>query len=165
MKKIILITFSFLLILSGCIKKSPEVTPVTTGLNFNAEISYLDNTYEYSVKIDENANLEMTDSSDNEIKYFFSGDKLTVSFGDISHETDISTLNNGLIIDLLYSVMNSIRKNGEDIISDGKNYYINGSTEKYKYTCFYGQTGLPIKITESNFAVTVIIKNAVITTG
>lgn len=162
MKIIILLVVSFLIFLSGCTNTCPEVTPVTTGLKFNAEISYLNNTYKSNVKIDENGNLEMSTDSAPQIKYFFSGDKITLTHNEISHETEISSLQNGLTLDFLYSVFKSLSKSGEKTLTDKDKYYIKYDTEKYKYTCFFGMSGLPIKITESNFGITVLIKDATI---
>ncbi len=163
MKKIVFLVLSSLIILSGCKNTSPEVTPVTTGLKFNAEITYLDKIYNYNVKIYENGNLEMSTDSVPKVKYFFSGDKITLNHNSISHETEISSLQSGLNLDFLYSVFKSLSKMNNKTNTNSENYYIKGDTGKYKYTCFFGMSGLPIKITEQDFGLNVAIKNVSIT--
>ena len=159
MKKVLFTAIFLLLFLSGCKTKSPEVIPITTGLKFNAQIFYLGNNYEYNVVIDSNSNCEITDNSTN-IKYYFQGSKLTIEYNGISHETD--SLSDKLPLDLIYSVFNSINHSTAKPITENNNCYIKSADEKYSYTCYFGMSGLPVKIEESNFPVTVDIKNCTI---
>ncbi len=159
MKKIICLIFIILLSFSGCAKKSPEVTPVTTGLKFNAQIISGEQKLNCSVKIDTNGNMQM---KTDQIEYLFSGNTVTLNYSDISHKTEISALPKNTYTDLLYIIFNSVSKSGKCVISDDKEYYISNSTDKYKYTCFFAETGVPLKIEEKNFGITAIITGSVI---
>lgn len=159
MKKIICLIFLILLSFSGCAKKSPEVAPVTTGLKFNAEITNSEQKLNCSVKIDANSNMQM---KIDQIEYLFTGNTVTLNYGDISHQIEISSLPENTLTDFLYSVFNSVSKSDKNVMSDGEEYYISSSTDKYEYTCFFAQTGIPLKITEKNFGITVFISKATI---
>lgn len=152
----------FIIFITGCKTKSPEVTPVTTGLEFVSEIKYLNEIHKYKVNIDRNGNMEMRSMLSPNIDYLFTGGKVTVTFDSITHETELSTLSNKLTIDLLYSVFNSVSKDKTAVYNKEK-HYIKGNTNKYFYTYTFGMTGLPIKITEENFGVTVMITDCSIT--
>ena len=160
MKKIICLIFLILLSFSGCAKKSPEVTPVTTGLKFNAQITSGEQKLNCSVKIDANGNMQM---KIDQIEYLFSGNNVTINYADISHKTEISALPKNTYTDLLYIIFNSISKSGKSVISDDKQYYISNSTDKYEYTCFFAKTGIPLKIEEKNFGIIATITGSVIT--
>lgn len=160
MKKILIIVFCISFFIQGCKTKSPAVTPVTTGLEFIACISYQNENYQYNVKISQNGITEIETAFEPKITYLFTGGKLTISYNDISHETEIQEINNKLPIDLIYSVFNSLSHTKTDPAFKNDNCYIKGNTEKYSYICHFGMSGLPIKITESNYGITVIIKNA-----
>ena len=159
MKKLLIIIL-LLFSIQGCKTKSPAVTPVTTGLEFIADISYQSDRYEYNVKINKNGITEIKSTFEPQITYLFTGGKLTISHNDISHETEIQEINNKLPIDLIYSVFNSLSHTKTDPAFKNDNCYIKGNTEKYSYICHFGMSGLPIKITESNYGITVTIKNA-----
>ena len=79
MKKLIycLVLASILVLNTGC-KKSSDVTAVTTGLSFIAQISYEDSTMECSTVINEDGATEITVIKPSDI----SG--LTVSFASVS---------------------------------------------------------------------------------
>lgn len=160
MKKTICLLFCVLLSFSGCTKKSPEVTPVTTGLRFNAQLKSSEQNLNCSVKIDANGNMTM---KIDKIEYLFSGNTVTLSYGEISHQTELSAFPKSTFADLLYAVFNSISKSGKSVVSNGEKYYISNSTEKYDYTCFFAQTGIPLEIKEKNFGITAVITGAVIT--
>ena len=159
MKKLLIIIL-LLFSIQGCKTKSPAVTPVTTGLEFIADISYQSDRYEYNVKINKNGITEIKSTFEPQLTYLFTGGKLTISHNDISHETEIQEINNKLPIDLIYSVFNSLSHTKKDPVFKNDNCYIKGNTEKYSYICHFGMSGLPIKITESNYGITVTIKNA-----
>lgn len=165
MKKIILTFILITVFLSGCSKmqKSPAVTAVTTGLSFNAEISTDDGVYNYSVKINKNGDTEMesinTDGSAY-INYLFAGDNVTYKYGNLEYKTTIFSLNENTAADLIHLVFKNITEEKRPIEYNNEQYYIKGDTKKYKYTVFIGGSGIPLKITEENKNITVLIKNA-----
>ncbi len=159
MKKIICLFFLILLSFSGCAKKSPEVTPVTTGLKFDALLTNGEQKLNCSVKIDVNGNMEM---KVDQIEYLFSGNTVTINYADISHQTELSALPENTLADFLYVIFNSISKSGKGVVSDDKKYYISNITDKYEYTCFFAKTGIPLEIEEKNFGVNAVITGAVI---
>ena len=59
-----------------------------------------------NAKINKNGITEIKSTFEPQITYLFTGGKLTISYNDISHETEIQEINNKLPIDLIYSVFN-----------------------------------------------------------
>lgn len=163
MKKIFcLILCLCFIILSGCNKKSSGVTAVTTGLSFTADVSFFDIKTTYNIKISENGEMEAESVSGNTsgMKLKCLDEIIEVSFKGLSYSTNISALPDGVISEFIYSAF----KNADTttVFSKDKQYYINGENEKYSYKIYLGQTGLPLKIEETEKGITVIIKNATV---
>lgn len=158
MKKFIcLMLCPLFLLISGCNKKSSDVTMVTTGLLFTAKLSLNGENYEYSVKITKDGNTEITSLKTN-ISYIFKGNNLTVKYGDLEYKTSLLSIPNGTFADLIHTVMKSAEN--QKVYLENDVYFVNVKTEKYDCTIFLGQSGLPIKLTENNTGITVQICNA-----
>lgn len=147
---------------TGCNKKSSDVTAVTTGLSFTAEISYKNNTVSYSVTIFDNSDTEIKTLSDSlsGLCYTFSGETVTVSYNGLEYNIPISSLPEGIITDFLYSVFCTVKENNSAVMSENDEYYISDRNEKYSFKIYLGETGLPLKIEDSENGITAIIKNA-----
>lgn len=148
--------------LSGCNNKSSEVTAVTSGLKFTAHTTYLEENYEYHITVTENGEMltEVFDKEKNTIlTAHFSDENVTLRYSDLEYKTEISALPQGLIIDFFYSVFCDTATKKDNVLFQNDQYLISGSTDKYKYKMFLGQTGIPIKITEENLSITAVLKN------
>ena len=164
MKKIFLALISLCLVFSGCngYNKSSVVTAVTTELSFVAKLSYGENTYDYSVLIKENGITEMkylSKSGETGTDYIFQNDSVTYSYNGLSYKTDMSAMPNSSVSDFIYTVFKETEKQKNNVSYKNQEYYINGETDKYKFKITLGQTGLPIKITDSKMGISVTIKN------
>lgn len=164
MKKTFLLLMSFCLIFSGCngYNKSSDVTVVTSGLSFIAKLSYLDNNFDYSVIINENGETEIkyiSKSGDTGTDYIFKNDTVIYSHNGLEYKTDISAIPDSSTADFIYTVFKEAENIKNNVIYKNQQYYINGETKKYKFKIFLGQTGLPIKITDSKMGISVIIQN------
>lgn len=160
MKKIFCIVFSFILIfISGCNKKSSDVTAVTTGLSFTAKINHNDILTVYDVIINDNGDLTLTTISGNNegLIINFRDNKAILNFNGLTCETDISSLPEGIIADFLYSIF----QNAENtpVYLEDEEYYISGETAQYQYKIHLSKMGLPIKIEDNKNNISVIIKN------
>ncbi len=162
MKKIFLILLSLCLVCSGCsgYKKSSAVTAVTSGLSFTAKLSYDGKNYNYSVKIDKNGTTEIKNISANEktgTDYIFENGTVTYKYNKLSYKTNISDIPQSSVADFIYTVFKETESKRNNVSYKNEEYYIKGETDKYKFTVYLGETGLPIKITDTKMDVLVII--------
>lgn len=160
MKKVLCIIFSFTLIfISGCNKKSSDVTAVTTGLSFTAKINYNNVLTVYDVIINDDGNLTLATVSGNNkgLIINFSNNKASLNFNGLTCETDISSLPEGIIADFLYSVFQNARN--LPVYSEDEEYFIQGEKSRYQYKIYLSKMGLPIKIEDNKNGISVIIKN------
>lgn len=165
MKRIFLILLTFCLVFSGCsgYKKSSAVTAVTTGLSFIAKLSYEDGNYDFSVKIDEKGITEIKNISNEEkvgTDYIFEDGTVTYRYNELSYKTNINSIVESSVADFIYTVFKETENKRNNVSYKNEKYYIKCETDKYKFTIYLGQTGLPIKITDTKKGVSVIIKNA-----
>lgn len=164
MKKIICIILSLCFLTAGCseYKKSSAVTAVTTGLSFTAKLSYGGNTYNYSVKIDENGVTEMKNIPAKEkagTDYIFENNTVIYKYNELSYKTDINSMFDGSVADFIYIVFKETEAQRNNVSYKNEEYYIKAETPKYKFTVYFGETGLPIKIIDTKKGLSVIIKN------
>ena len=166
MKKIFCVFLALILFLisSGCENKAEQISAVTKGLSFNAEVTYNGSIFLYFVDIDQNLTTQIEALENGEksgFKTVFSDEGIVFKYNDLEYKTSSASLPDGIITDFIYSVF----KNAEEataIASDSGNASITDKTDKYSFVLTVGATGLPIKIEEKNFGISVIIKNAAI---
>lgn len=145
MKKLFL-CLSLLLTLvlnTGCTKKSPEVTAVTTGLKFTLETNLQNTDYCYDVEIDQNGKITAVAIMPKKIKglkFTLEKDKATAEFKGLKTEIEVG---DG-IIPQFHKILEDIRQNGKAYNSEGQ-HKINGKSP-VNYCLFVAQTGLPLKL-------------------
>ena len=148
-----------LIFLCGCTKPISQ-TAILNNLQFDAEISSNDEKHNFFVSVNENGDTEMVCTDDLNISgtaFKFSQNGLTVSYNKLEYKTDINSLPDGINLDMLYCIFKNTKT--DRLKSENDLFFINGNTEKYKYKIYFGQTGLPIKIEEENFNISVLLKN------
>ena len=162
MKKL-LISFLVLIIplsFCGC-NKSDKVTAVTSGLVFDAETEYKENRFNYFVHIHSDGTTEtelLNNGESTGIKTVISKNIVTLSVSGLEKQTTLTSLPDGIILDFFATCFQDAKKRDVKTIND--TFYTEGETDKYDYKIILGATGLPIKIEESNFGISVNIKNA-----
>ncbi len=155
MKKILCVIFMFLLV--GC-TSTAKVKPITRGLSFTAEMTYYNEYYEMAIDIAKDGNTKIMLTQPEELAdlvFEFKDGKVTTTFKGINCEMDDSykTAAVGFII--------SAFKNQEQTVYKNKNqFYTNGKCDGGEYTLYIAETGLPLKICDSNNRFEIIIKNA-----
>lgn len=161
MKKLIycLVLASILVLNTGC-KKSSDVTAVTTGLSFIAQISYEDSTMECSTVIKKDGATEITVIKPSDISGLtvsFDG-STSLTYKGITHKLNgtLPTKNN---INLIYDIFSNAQNLKSNVIKKGDGYILKGKTDFTNYEMLLGGSGLPIKITTSD-GIEIIIKNA-----
>ena len=164
MKKTFLVLICFCFIFTGCkgYNKGPDVTVVTSGLSFVAKLSYMKNIYDYSVIIDKNGKTTInyiSKSDEPGTDYIFEDDTVIYSYNGLEYKTDISAIPDNSIADFIYTVFKECKNIQNKVYFKNQEYYIKGETDKYKFKMVVGQTGLPIKITDSKMGISAIIKN------
>lgn len=163
MKKFSLILISFCLLFTGCngYNKSSAVTVVTTELSFIAKLNYMNNSFDYSVTINENGDTAMkyiSNSGEIGTDYIFQKDTVTYCYNSLEYKTDISSIPSSSVADFIYIVFREIDGLKNNVCYKNQQYYIKSETDKYKFKIILGQTGLPIKITDSQKEISVEIK-------
>ena len=163
MKKIFILVLCFTCF-CGCKVKSPNVTAVTTGLSFSAEMLIDGVKYKYDTEILQDGSIKMAATEPENIKDLIisiSQGKIKACYKGLEYNTDIGELPNGVVIDFLYCVFTDINSNNKKVSVKEDEFYIKGNTEKYDYTVAFGQSGLPLKIIDKS-GIDIIIKNACI---
>ncbi len=162
MKKLIFLILILSLLFCGCSAEKSNVEAITSGVSFDAEITYNNETHKYSAKIN-NGNetaLKSLSSSLPDFSLEFSGETVNISYDTLSYKTELSALPEQYKADFIHSVFLDASKEKNEVLSQNNSFFLAGDTEKYKYKIYFGLSGLPIKITESNFNITAILKNA-----
>ncbi len=161
MKKLTLIIISVALLLSGCKEKS-DIKPITSGVAFVAEISYNNETYEFSVEINKGneTTLKSLSSSLPDFSLVFSGENVLINYNSLNYQTKINALPDDFKVDLIHSVFLDASKNKANVLTQNDLFFLSGDTPKYKYKIHFGSSGLPIKIIDSNSQISIILKNA-----
>ena len=162
MKKIFSLLFFCILITVnavGCTKKSSDVTAVTTGLSFTAEISCHNTEFTCDAVISPSGDAQFTIVSPVEIrdmKFSFSGGGTVITFQGIEYKTE-GDLTETDILSALYDIHKTADKN--DVISQDDTFKINGTAACGDYTAELGESGLPLKIICDDKKLEVTIKN------
>lgn len=152
-----LILFSLMVLNTGC-KKSSEVTAVTSGLSFKAEIISDKNITECNVTIAKNGSTEITVTKPKEISGLtisYNGSR-TFSYNGLTDKFD-GNLPIQSDTDLLYDIFSDAEKG--EVKKQNDTYFIKGKIDKTSYTMTLGGSGIPIKIT-TNTDIEIIIKDA-----
>ena len=147
------------LFLCGCSAANSKITPICHSLSFNAEINYQNQPFEFSVTINDNGDT-IIESKKEGYSVEFSGKGVNFKYGDLVYKTELSALPDDFKLDLIHTVFSDISKNKPTVISKNDEYYVEGETEKYKFKVFLGLSGLPIKLTEDNNNISIIISKA-----
>ncbi len=167
MKKVFIPFFCLLAFCIGCsgFIKSSDVTAITSGLSFTAEISHSDNTYIYDVTINKNGSTEMKPkNADSTIgtDYLFDGNTVTYKYDNLEYSSKISAIPKSSYADFIYTVLKETAKQKSKVKSKNNQYYLEGKTDKYDFLIYFGGSGLPLKIIDKNKNLSVILKNVVL---
>lgn len=169
MKKIISVALLIVLtlILGGCSGKKTNISPVTRGISFTAELTYYNECYEAEVKVAENGAAVAEITSPDTIKgltFRFDGDSVTAEYLGLEYKTDFHSLPEGNACIMLYEILTDASGEGISVTADGDNYYISCDGEN-RYRLYVGATGLPIKAEDTSKGFTAIFKNVTIQKG
>ena len=158
MKKLSII-LCFCLFLCGCSATNNKITPVSRSVSFNAEINYQSEPFDFFVTINENGETYIENRQDGYIIEFL---KTSVNFkyGDLVYKTETSALPDDFKLDLIHNIFSEISTSKPTVVAKNDEFFIDGETENYKYKVFLGLSGLPLKITEKNNNISIIISNA-----
>lgn len=165
MKKILLLILVFCVMFSnvGCSKKSSDVTLVTTGLSFTAEISYDSIKYSCFTEIFDSKKIVFTFENPDEIKGFkviIDNDKMSIEYAGLSHNSN-DTFLEFTPFDMIYKIFKSATNN-ENLKFDKDKSMILSSVDSVDYTIKIGQTGMPIEIKCPSKRLLVLMKNCTI---
>ena len=149
MKRTLCLLFSLLIFCSGCDSKSSGVTAVTSGLSFDAKLIFSGKETIYTVNIEKDGTTETVLPSGT--VFTFSDDTYTVNYEGLSKNAKLSSLNKNLYVDFFYSLFKALRENDCKVTVKDERYLIECNTDKYDFTLFIGQSGLPIEVNERNF--------------
>lgn len=159
MKKLLFVLPIIIFTLCSCTKKSPDVTAVATGLSFTAEIKQGKKDYVYDVVIDKNGAMTLKSQDDKKLSFYFCGNTLNKRYDDIEFSSTVSSVAKNDTCDLLFDVFSDVKTN-RSIYTKNNRYYQKGETQKYSYTLHITKSGIPLKLEESRFGITVLFKKA-----
>lgn len=148
--------------LIGCKSKAENIKPITNNVSFDCNITFYNEDYDCKVTNTKNNEITLKFSSPeniNGLEYIITKDKITSVYKGIEYESRIESYPPQSIAKFIYTVLCS---ENNKVLEQNDNFFVEGKTKDYNYKMHLGQTGLPIKITEKNNSITVIIKNATI---
>ncbi len=156
-----LIIFSALIFISGCNTKGSDVTAITTGLEFTATANTENGENIFNVKIsgENQAEITVMDNEKELFTAFIDGENVCLKYFELEKETSVKALPYGSFIDIIYSTLCDVKPDTA-LKYQNEQYYIDGETENgYSYKIFFGATGLPFCIEETNQKITINLKN------
>lgn len=160
MKKLFCL-INVLFLLTGCTTSANNIKPKLNGISFNAEVSYYNEGFVCSVKIEENFDTVITILEPEEInglKFKFSANDVIADFNGLNYKIDNNSPEQS-VAEFIYNVFSN---KSIAVTKDGDNLYIEGKTKSNQYKLFIAPTGLPLKITDPTQKYKIIIKNVII---
>lgn len=159
MKKVLTVVSILIFFLTGCKALSPDVTAVTTGLEFSAKVIAYEEEYNLFITVFEDATVEIINLS-NEAAYKLLGNEITISYGDIEYKTELSKTIENSVIGYIFSVLSSADDKKDDVLFKDGEYYLCDKGDGFDYTMYLGQTGLPLKLIDTAHDTEIIITDA-----
>lgn len=161
MKKVLVLLGFLIFFLAGCKTLSPDVTAVTTGLEFSAEVIADDKEYSLFVTVSQDGSISISDLS-NGATFSFENEQITVSFDGINHKTELSQNLENSVIGYIFSVLKSASLKKDEVYFKDGEYYIFDKADGFDYILYLGQTGLPLKLCDTEHNIRIDITNAAI---
>lgn len=165
MKKIIWVLSLTVLFLCACGENKADITPVTIGISFTAELTYYNECYEADVTVAKNGETDMEITSPDTIKglvFHFNGEKITAKYAGLEYKTDFKALPESACCTKLYEILKDTFREDISVTLEGNSYYILRDSADLSYKLCLGATGLPISAEEKSSGFTVNFKNVTI---
>ncbi|MEE1239123.1 MAG: hypothetical protein UHO61_04285 [Acutalibacteraceae bacterium] len=165
MKKVISVLFLAVLFLCACGESKVNITPVTSGISFTAELTYYNECYEADVTVAKNGAADMEITSPDTIKgltFHFGNDNVSAEYKGLEYKTDFSSMPECMCCAKLYEILRDTLKEYISVTSEGDSYCIFRESSDISYKLYLGATGLPISAEEKNSGFTVNFKNVTI---
>lgn len=163
MKKIFYSLFCILIIVTniGCTKKSSEVTAVTTGLSFTANITYDDIKLVCDGIINNGKSQFLISSPDNikDLKYLFEDGSASINYKGLEYKVNGELPENNAI-SFLNNILADANKIKDSVTKTEEAFLISSDIGGKDYTIYLGQSGLPLKIISKDENFEAVIKNA-----
>ncbi len=165
LKRIVcLIIASAFIFVSGCNTKGSDVTAVTTGLKFTAtaKTEYGENIFNVKISGENQAEITCIDDQKELFTALIAGEDICFKYFDLEKESSVKALPKDSLINIIYSIMCDV-KHDTALEYQNDQYYLDGKTENgYSYKIFFGATGLPFCIEETNQNITINLKNVTV---
>ncbi|MBQ3817030.1 MAG: hypothetical protein II802_02010 [Clostridia bacterium] len=162
MKKILLVVFVITLALCGCSKTASQIKPVTSGISFNAKVSWYNENFVCSGKITgkDEAVFEINEPED--IKGLIiecKGDDVTARFKGLETSYDVSKTPFSFICSEIYSAVRDTWSEETEVLSEGQEFYVEGKANQSDYKMIVAPTGLPLSLEIPNESFKVLFQD------
>lgn len=157
----IITVFSF----SGCAEKRSNISPLTKGITFTAELTYYNECYESLVSVSQNGDMDIEITAPDTIKglsFHFDESGVTAKYSGLEYKYDTKALPEGIVCTCLYNIFRDTQKPDAAVIADKDVYCILGNTGKTDYKMYVGATGLPISAEDEKSGFKADFKNVTI---
>lgn len=165
MKKIISVLLLAVFFLCACGENKANITPVTRGISFTAELTYYNECCEANVTVAKNGETDMEITSPDTIKglvFHFNGTEVTAKYAGLEYKTDFKALPESACFTKLYEILRDSFKEDISVTSEGDSYCISRDSSDISYKLYLGATGLPISAEEKSSGFTAYFKNVTI---
>ena len=157
----IITLFSF----SACSEKRSNISPLTKGITFTAELTYYNECYEGFVTVSDSGDMDIEITSPDTIKglsFHFDKSGVTAKYLGLEYKYDTDALPEGIVCTNLYEIIRDTQREDAAVIADKDDYFILGNTGKINYKMFVGATGLPISAEDEKSGFKVGFKNVTV---
>lgn len=166
MKKFFYLFLTFIMIFSntGCTNKSSEVTAVTTGLSFTAEIEYggINITADTVINSDGVAEFKITFPEEiADLCYIFDQSSVKLTYRGLEYplNADLPETN---ALGLLYGFFQTADTMKDRVVLKDDSFILECTSNGSSCRLLLGQSGLPIELVSKDTGLSVTIKNAAI---
>lgn len=146
MKKVLCLTFAFLLLLSGCQKGT--ITPICENLGFNAHISYFNEKYICPTVIsgDGTMTVKVTEPEIlNGLTLTYTNDgNVTATLGSVTYTPSAQSSYYVGITDCMAAAFREIK--GQTIENKGDTFIFEGNFNSKPYRIYFTDKGIPLKM-------------------
>ncbi len=153
MKKVLCLTFAFLLLLSGCQKGT--ITPICENLGFNAHISYFNEKYICPTVIsgDGTMTVKVTEPEilNGLILTYTNDGNVTATLGSVTYTPSAQNSYYVGITDCMAAAFREVR--GKQIEKNGEENIFEDSIDNKPYRIYFTDKGIPIKIETGNMLI------------
>ena len=146
------------LLFTGCKANFKKFEPITSGIEFSADIAYYNERYESNCQVNESGEMHVKFTNPAEIeglKFNVSKNGVSAEYGELEYINKNEIFENTAIY-LMWDVLSNAKS---EVKSENNIFFVEGKTKGFDYKLELGSSGLPIKLVTNPNVLEVTFKN------